>query len=231
MASKPVVLILGSGPRVGLSVAKKFASNGYSVAIASRSGSGPKNEQGYLSLQADLTKPDTVPALFAAVKSEFQTAPSVVVYNAAGLAVPPNKDSVLSVPVESVVSDLNINTVTPYVAAQQAVAAWESLPKETKKTFIYTGNILNTKILPVPMMINLGVGKSASAYWVGTADTLYSAQGYRFFYADERFADGKHKGMELDGEAHGDFYAQLANHEGKVPWLATFVKDKGYVQF
>lgn len=179
MASKPVVLILGSGPRVGLSVAKKFASSGYSVAIASRSGSGSKNEQGYLSLQADLTKPDTVPALFAAVKSEFQTAPSAVVYNAAGLTVPPNKDSVLSVPTESVVSDLNINTVTPYVAAQQAVAAWESLPKETKKTFIYTGNILNTKILPVPMMINLGVGKSASAYWVGTADTLYSAQGYR----------------------------------------------------
>ncbi|KAI4596077.1 hypothetical protein KJ359_006371 [Pestalotiopsis sp. 9143b] len=231
MASKPVVLILGSGPRVGLSVAKKFASSGYSVAIASRSGSGSKNEQGYLSLQADLTKPDAVPALFAAVKSEFQTVPSVVVYNAAGLTVPPNKDSVLSVPTEAVVSDLNINTVTPYVAAQQAVAAWESLPKETKKTFIYTGNILNTKILPVPMMINLGVGKSASAYWVGTADTLYSPQGYRFFYADERFADGKHKGMELDGEAHGDFYAQLANHEGKVPWLATFVKDKGYVQF
>jgi hypothetical protein len=37
--------------------------------------------------------------------------------------------------------------------------------------------------------------------------------------------------MALDGVAHGEFYAQLANHEENVPWHATFVKDKGYVQF
>jgi hypothetical protein len=34
--------------------------------------------------------------------------------------------------------------------------------------------------------------------------------------------------MALDGAAHGEFYAQLANHEN-VPWYATFVEDKGYV--
>ncbi|KAF7519878.1 hypothetical protein G7054_g12962 [Neopestalotiopsis clavispora] len=214
MASKPVVLILGAGPRVGLSVAKKFASSGYSVALASRSGSGARNDQGYLSLKADFTKPDTVPGLFAAVKSEFQSAPSVVVYNAAALTAPPNQDSVLA-----------------YVAAQEAVFGWETLPKEAKKTFIYTGNILNTVVLPFPMMVNLGMGKSASAYWIGTADGLYSNQGFRFFYADERLEDGKHVGMNLDGEAHAEFFAQLANHEGKVPWLATFVKGKGHVQF
>lgn len=53
----------------------------------------------------------------------------------------------------------------------------------------------------------------------------------RFFYADERHQDGKLKGMEVDGDAHGDFYAQLASHEENVPWHATFVKDKSYVQF
>jgi hypothetical protein len=52
----------------------------------------------------------------------------------------------------------------------------------------------------------------------------------RFFYTDERHGDGTFKGMALDGAAHGEFYAQLANHEN-VPWHATFVKDKGYVQF
>ena len=52
----------------------------------------------------------------------------------------------------------------------------------------------------------------------------------RFFYADERQADGKPKMMELDGAAHADFYEQLANHED-VPWHATFVKGKGYVKF
>ena len=52
-----------------------------------------------------------------------------------------------------------------------------------------------------------------------------------FFYADERHADGKSKGMELDGPAHAEFFAQLAEHQGNVPWQATFVKDKGYVDF
>jgi hypothetical protein len=53
----------------------------------------------------------------------------------------------------------------------------------------------------------------------------------RFFYADERHGDGKIKGMAVDGQAHGEFYAQLASHRGNVPWHATFVKDKGYVSF
>lgn len=54
---------------------------------------------------------------------------------------------------------------------------------------------------------------------------------FRFFYADERNEDGSIKGMAVDGPAHGDFYPQLAAHEGNVPWQATFVKGKGYVEF
>lgn len=179
MAASRVVLILGAGPRVGASVAEKFASNGYKVAIASRSGTGAKNTNGYLSLKADFTKPETIPGVFDAVKAEFNTSPAVVIYNAAALTPPPDKDSTLSIPVEAFTSDLNINTVSPYVAAQQTVSAWESLPKDTKKTFIYTGNILNLNVVPVPLMLTLGVGKSASAYWVGVSDATYSAKGYR----------------------------------------------------
>lgn len=58
--------------------------------------------------------------------------------------------------------------------------------------------------------------------------TLTGATIGRFYYADERHADGRLKGFELDGIAHGDFYAQLAAHEGSVPWHATFVKGQGY---
>ncbi|KAI1121778.1 hypothetical protein F5Y10DRAFT_93303 [Nemania abortiva] len=231
MAASPVALILGSGPRVGASVAQKFASTGYKVAVASRQGTGSKTPEGYLSLKADFSKPDSIPALFDAVKAEFNSAPSVIVYNAATLTPPPVKDSIFSIPVESVTSDLNVNTVSPYVAAQQAMAGWETLPASTKKSFIFTGNILNLSILPVPMYTNLGMGKSATAFWLGVADSTYAAKGYRFFYADERKEDGASKGSAIDGPAHADFFAQLASHEGNVPWLATFVKDKGYVKF
>ncbi|EXJ69830.1 uncharacterized protein A1O5_06902 [Cladophialophora psammophila CBS 110553] len=191
----------------------------------------PTRPRGFLSLKADFSKPDSIPSLFAAVKDEFRASSSVVVYNAAGRTLPPVKESVLSTPAETVVSDLIVNTISPYVAAQQAVSGWASLPNEAKKTFIYTGNILNVCAVPSPMMMTLGMGKSASAYWIGLADNLYSTQGFRSFCADERYEDGALKGMAIDGDAHADFYAQLAAHEGNVPWHATFVEDEGYVGF
>jgi hypothetical protein len=61
---------------------------------------------------------------------------------------------------------LNVNTVSPFVAAQHAVRGWETLPKEVKKTFIYTGNIMIVPIVPMPMMADLGMGKVASAFWM-----------------------------------------------------------------
>lgn len=181
--SQPVALVLGAGPRVGASVAALFATKGYQVAIASRSGTGDKTPEDYLSVKADFASPSSIPAVFSAVKAAFQAAPSVVVYNAASLTPPPDANSVLSIPIDSVTNDLNINTVTPYVAAQEAVKAWETLPAETKKSFIYTGNLLNVQILPVPLFLNLGVGKSASAYWIGAADALYAERGYRLVYS------------------------------------------------
>jgi NAD(P)-dependent dehydrogenase (short-subunit alcohol dehydrogenase family) len=179
MATNSVVLILGAGPRVGASVAEKFASKGYKVAIASRSGTGTKTAKGFLSLKADFYKPESIPPLFDAVKTEFHSFPNVVVYNAGGFTNPPDQDSVLSVPADNVALDLTVNTVSPYVAAQQAVSGWKALPSEMKKTFIYTGNITNVSIVPMPLMLDIGMGKSASAFWIGLADNLYSAQGFR----------------------------------------------------
>ncbi|KAF7562828.1 hypothetical protein G7046_g1327 [Stylonectria norvegica] len=215
MASKQIVLILGSGPRVGASVAEKFASDGYSVVVASRKGTGAKTDEGYLSLKADFSDPESVPAVFDAVKAEFNGSPS----------------SVLSIPAARVLVDLNVNTISPYVAAQEAIKGWATLPKDAKVAFIYTGNILNTWVWPLPMMLDLGMGKSASAYWLGAADALYASKGYRFFYADQRTEEGKSVGQAVDGPAHAEFFKQLANHEGVVPWHATFVAGKGYVQF
>lgn len=178
MAANPVVLIIGAGPRIGASVAEKFDSYGYKVALVSRSGSGTKTAEGILSLKADFAKPDSIPAQFDAVKTEFHVSPSVVIYSAAALTNPPVKDSIFSTSTESVGSDLNVNIISPYVAAQQAVSGWETLPKETKKTFIYIGNIMNVFIVLMPMMLTLGMGKSVSVFWIGLADVMYSARGF-----------------------------------------------------
>lgn len=179
MTANPVVLILGAGSNIGASVATKFSSNGYKVALVSRSGTGSKTAEGYLSLKADLTQPDAIPPVFEAVKAEFNVAPIVVVYNAYSMEFIPKDGSIFSISAEKFQSDLVVNSVTSYVAAQQAVTAWKSLPEETQKTFIYTGNYLDTTVASVPDWLNLGVGKGASAYWVGLADILHAEKGIR----------------------------------------------------
>jgi NAD(P)-dependent dehydrogenase (short-subunit alcohol dehydrogenase family) len=187
MPANSVALILGYGPGIGASVAKKLASNGYKVAVASRSGgSSPKTTEGFLSLKADFTKPHSIPALFKAVNNEFNAAPSVVIYNAAVRTPPPVNNSIFSTSADTLVSDFDINTISPYIAAQQAVSEWDKLPKEIKKSFIYTGNILNVSIIPSPIMMTLGMGKSASAYWIGLADALHSSQGIRWGFSLSR---------------------------------------------
>ena len=179
MAIKPVVIILGAGPRIGASVAKKFASIGYSVAVVARSGSGGDTHEGFLSLKADFTKSDSIPAVFDQVTTELGAPPSVVVYNAAARTLPPTADDIFSITATTLATDLEINTLSPFVAAQKAISGWKTLPNETKKAFIYTGNIMNIKTLPLAATITLGMGKCGSSFWISLADALYSVKGYR----------------------------------------------------
>jgi hypothetical protein len=142
--------------------------------------------------------------------------------------------------------DLNINTTSAFVAGQQAVLGFEQLSDSASKTFIYTGNILNTTTM-APLM-DLGVGKSATAHIIQSAATAYKDRGfkyafptsispvtkltkYRFYYADERKADGSAAYFDIDGEAHGKLYVQLAEGESQGPWQQTFVKGVGYKHF
>ncbi|KLP10138.1 uncharacterized protein FFB20_12236 [Fusarium fujikuroi] len=231
MASTLVALILGAGPRVGAGVAREFSKIGYKVALVSKSGSDSTTSEGYLSLKADLADLNTAPGIFQRVYNEWKASPSVVIWNAGARTVPPVDDDMFSLAQESLVQDININALGPYVAAQQAVDGWRTLAEGAKKTFIYTGNKMNIQPLSLPATATLGMGKSASSYWISLADNLYQGKGARFFYADQRQADGNMGGMGLDGDAHGQFFVQLAQHEKDIPWLATFVPGTGYVKF
>ena len=55
--------------------------------------------------------------------------------------------------------------------------AFQQLPSETLKTFLYTGNFLNKEIMP--SLVSLGIGKSASAHLIAVASKAYAAKGYR----------------------------------------------------
>ena len=55
---------------------------------------------------------------------------------------------------------------------------------------------------------------------------------FRFYYADERKADGSAAYFDIDGEAHGVYYVELAEGKSQGPWQQTFVKGGvGYKNF
>lgn len=165
----------------------------------------------------------------------------------AGAATPNDVKDPLSLPLASFTQDFTINTTSAFVAAQQAVLGFKNLPDSASRTFIYTGN--STNITPIGPLLTLGVGKSATAHIIHSAATAYADQGfkygrffvpvmeltkltkYRFYYGDERKADGSPAYLDIDGEAHGKFYLQLSEDSSQGPWQQTFVKGVGYKQF
>ncbi len=89
---------------------------------------------------------------------------------------PPNDP--LSLQLADFNKDCNINTVSAFVAAQQAVTGFAQLPDSAAKTFVYTGNILNTTI--IPPLLDLGVGKAATAHIIQSAAAAYKDRGYKY---------------------------------------------------
>lgn len=89
---------------------------------------------------------------------------------------PPNDP--LSLQLADFNKDFNINTVSAFVAAQQAATGFAQLPDSAAKTFIYTGNIQNTSI--IPPLLDLGVGKAATAHIIQSAAAAYKDRGYKY---------------------------------------------------
>jgi len=53
----------------------------------------------------------------------------------------------------------------------------------------------------------------------------------RFYYADERRADGSPMYGDIGGSAAGKFYVELAETASQGPWQQTFVDNVGYKSF
>ncbi|KAJ5892949.1 short-chain dehydrogenase [Penicillium tannophilum] len=225
--SSPVLLILGAGSNVGASVAKAFSEKGYKIALASRTVKNEDSDTKDFHVACDLSDPFSVPDVFKKVK-ETLGIPSVVVYNASAAARSSLGDP-LATPLAEFSHGLNINTASVYAAAQEAVKGFAELPAEASRTFIYTGNMLNTKVFPP--LFNLGVGKAATSHIIEYLAASYPFRGFKFYYADQRKVDGSPQYVNIDGDAHGSFYVELAEIKSQGQWHQTFVKDLGYQRF
>ncbi|KAM6535898.1 hypothetical protein FALCPG4_005424 [Fusarium falciforme] len=225
----PVILIFGAGANTGYGVADAFSRKGYKVAIVSRGALAPVFEgRDFLHVKGDLADTSSVEAAYKRTVDELGI-PSVVVHNAYASTMAPDNADPIQLPVSGLAADLAINTTSVLQLLQLAITGFAKLPDSTSRTFIYTGNKANLE--PFPPFLSLGVGKAASSHMISFAAKAYSSQGYKFYYADQRNEDGSPVMAAIDGKAHGEFYTELAESKTQGPWLASFVKGKGYVKF
>ncbi|KAF2497638.1 putative short-chain dehydrogenase [Lophium mytilinum] len=225
--STPVLLVLGAGPKIGLSVAKAFAAKGYKVAIAARSLQDGVDEDGFLRVQVDLEQTTEIEKVFAKV-TESLGIPHVVVYNAALRNPRDLQDPLASISLEDIKSEFAVNSISPLFAAQEAVKGFKQLPSSASRTFIQTGNALNVIVLP--NVLTFGMTKSAAAHMIRSASVGYKRKGFKFYYADERQPDGGPT-IPVNGPAAGKMYVELAENPEQGPWDYTFIDGKGYVEF
>jgi len=215
-------------------VMKKFRADGYKIAAVARSENSDITAAADKFIAADLAAdPSNITAIFKEVQDTLGR-PNVVVYNAYGSTFAPDGSNPFTVAPHDLSKDLAINTVSAYAAA----AAFAALPAPANSSdpnvFIFTGNM--TGALLVDQALTLGVGKNATYYFMELAANVYGkskpagAKGF-WYVADERTENGQSVMSKIDGEAHADFYAELAASKEQKAWNATFVKGKGYVDF
>ena len=81
MSSKPVCLIIGAGPGLGLSFASKWAGNGYQVVIVRRSEGSMVDDPDIVAIQADATDQDRMKVVVDEVESKYGPVQTMI-YNA-----------------------------------------------------------------------------------------------------------------------------------------------------
>ncbi|RSL47277.1 hypothetical protein CEP53_010000 [Fusarium sp. AF-6] len=223
---QPVILIFGAGANTGYGVADAFSRKGYKVAVVSRGALAPVFEgRDFLHVKGDLADTSSVEAAYKRTVDELGI-PSVVHLPAPWPRITPTQSSFQY---SDLTADLAINTTSLLQLPQLAISGFAKLPDSASRTFIYTGNKANLE--PFPPFLSLGVGKAAGSHMISFAAKAYSPQGYKFYYADQRNEDGSPVMAAIDGNAHGEFYTELAESKTQGPWLASFVKGKGYVKF
>ncbi len=169
----PGVVIIGAGPGIGLSVARRFAREGVPVALIARS-------ENSLKTVADAVAPTGVPVVTstadsadeAALRSALDTViervgvPDAVVYNAA--VIRPDRAGELSVRAHQ--DAWAVNVVGAITAAAHVVPA---MARRGSGSFIVTGGMPEAK----PEYVSLSLGKAGVRALVALLDTQYGSAG------------------------------------------------------
>ncbi|MEV0311800.1 SDR family NAD(P)-dependent oxidoreductase [Nonomuraea fuscirosea] len=160
----PGAVIIGAGPGIGRSVARRFAKEGLRVALVSRT-AGTLGLEGVLAYRADSANEDELRAALDAAAGELGT-PDVVVYNAAII----RRDSPAEASARVQLDAWAVNVVGALVTAAHVAPA---MAERGGGTFIVTGGMPE----PKAGYVSLSLGKAGVRTLVALLDEEYGPSG------------------------------------------------------
>ena len=83
----------------------------------------------------------------------------------------------------------------------------------------------------VVLDIVIVIAPSTAVHADGDSQVAYADTGYKFYFPDQRFADGSLAGEQMSGEALAERMLALVEDPVQQAWYHTFVQGKGYVDF
>ncbi len=163
-------VIVGMGEGNGMAIARRFAKEGFAIAMIARNEQKLQGYQATLQAEgipshyflADAGDEAALTTACAALQTQLGT-PSVLVYNAAV----PRMESVLQTGYETLVSDFRANVAGAIVCVQALLPAMQA---QQKGTILFTGG--GFSMYPHPDFVSLSIGKAGIRV---LANTLHAA--------------------------------------------------------
>lgn len=215
MSHHPLLVIVGAGPGISSSIARKFGKNGFRVALVSRTAQSlERSIEEFHQLQieshgilADASEPESLKKAFNQIKSEHGTT-DVLVYNAANI-VPGDS---ISLSEQQLINDFRVNVVGALTSAQQVIP---DMIERKQGTLFFTGG--GIALAPNPLYASLSIGKAAiRSLALSLADTLSP---YGIYVGQVLIADHVKKGTYYDPDRIADVYWDLFNQRDQKEFL------------
>jgi NAD(P)-dependent dehydrogenase (short-subunit alcohol dehydrogenase family) len=156
----PLALVIGVGPGIGLAVARRFAREGYAVALVAQSTEclaefyaavERAGAPAVYALAADVADAEALRRAFDRIREEHKDAPEVLVYNASmGPSAPASQ-----LPPEDLVREFRVNVLAALESAQMALPAMRTAGRGT---LLFTGGGL--ALAPQATQAGLSIGKA-----------------------------------------------------------------------
>lgn len=162
----PTLLLIGSGPGIGLATASLFASKKFSkVALISRDAKRLVTDRETVlssvpaaevkTWDVDITETEKYKKVLKEVEAWSGDGVDCVLFNAARVAPSP----ILEFPVEELLKDFAVTNIALYTTAQWALPLLSKMKEEQKPSFLVTGGLLWK--YPLPAFFSLSMVKTS----------------------------------------------------------------------